>query len=329
MLRGALFISAAVAAIYVLAGYLVSGLILTPAERRTTAVSNDTLMAVFGYDQAAILAALPTPEEVTFPAATPGDTLRGWYFAGADSSDCGLVMAHGITENRANASRYAAVLEDCGCAMLLYDHRAHGVSDGEFLTGGNLESRDVLRARDFLARRAAVPPERIGLVGESWGAAAVLLAAARLGAADDDAPDGFAEAGAPVAFVLADSPFASWRDAIAERADKWYGPWMRAFFPVTFAWVDARSGEDYAAASPRDFAGYIEAPALLVHSLADTITPPSHSRQIAAALPAGIGGLRTLDWDVWHAQGALARPAEYRAIVDSFLAAEGVRICGR
>lgn len=316
MLRAVSLAVGTACALYVAVGYALSGLVLAPAERRTTAVSNDTLLARFGYDQAAILAALPTPADVAFASATPGDSLRGWYFAGADSAACGLVMAHGITENRANASRYAAVLEDCGCAMLLYDHRGHGASDGAYLTGGDLESRDVLRARDFLAAHAGVAPERVGLVGESWGASAVLLAAARLGPADP-----------PVAFVLADSPYTSWRDAIAERADARYGRAVRAFFPVAFAWVEARAGSEVAAAAPRDFAHAITAPTLLVHSLADTVTPPSHSRAIAAALAPGVGGARFLDWGVWHAQGALARPGEYRAIVDSFLAAHDVPIC--
>lgn len=314
---------------YAAAGYALSGLLLAPSERRTIRASNDTLLAAFGYDQAALIDALPPRADVAFASATPGDTLRGWYLAGVDSAACGIVFAHGITENRANAARYAALLADCGCAMLMYDHRGHGTSDGGLLTGGDLESRDVLRARDFLARHAGVPPERIGLVGESWGASAVLLAAARLGAAAavGEAPSGFAVGGPPVAFVLADSPYSSWRDAVVERADRWYGRWLRAFLPVTFAWVRARAGADLAASSPRDRAALVAAPTLLIHSLADTVTPPSHTRVIAAAMRPGVAETRLLDWGAWHAQNALARPRAYRALVDSFLAARGVRFC--
>ena len=320
--------AAALALVYVAAGFALSELVLRPAQRRSVAESHQALREGWGYDQAAILDALSTPREVTFASATEGLALRGWLFepGGVDSAAapapprCGIVMAHGITENRANVLKYARVLEDCGCSMLLYDHRGHGLSDGETLSGGDFEGRDVLAARRFLAGEAGLALEDIGLVGESWGAAAVLLAAARAGADDADAEPS-------PAFVVADSPYASWRDAIVERADKRYGRWLRALLPVTFAWVEWRSGAEMDEAAPAAHAARIDAPTLLVHSLADTITPPVHSERIGAALGAGVGEVRLLDWGAWHAHNALARPGEYGAMVRGFLRRRGVPAC--
>lgn len=302
----------ALAALYVAAGYPLSSPMLA-GERRTVAASNAALRDGWGYDQDSLLRLLPTPEEVSFPSSTAGLTLRGWYIPGVDSADCGIVFAHGITENRANPLKYATLLADCGCAMLLYDHRGHGASDGEYLTGGYYESRDVLAAQRYLVSRSGVAPTRTAFVGESWGASAVLLAAAQTDS---------------VAFVLADSPYTSWRDAIVQRADKQYGTWLRVFLPSAFAWAGYRADTDVDAASPRDHAAEITTPTLLVHSASDTITPPSHSRAIAAQLDPRVGGAVVLDWGAWHAHNALARPEAYRALVDSFLRAHDVDICG-
>ena len=287
--------------LYVGIGYLLSNLILYPAERRSIAESSRVLKERFHYDQDSILQYLPQPAEVSFASSTSGLKLRGWLFAGVDTADCGIVMAHGITENRANTLKYAGVLADCGCAMLLYDHRAHGSSDGEYLSGGYFESADVLAAQHWLSDSLDIPLERIGLVGESWGAAAVLLAASQSDS---------------IAWVLADSPYMSWRDAIVERGDKLYGRWLRIFMPGTFAWVRMRSGARVREAAPRDRASDISVPTLIVHSAVDTITPPSHSVEIGRELDPHWGKVEILDWNAWHAQNALARPAAYRQLME-------------
>ncbi len=296
---------------YIGIGYALSTLILR-GERRTVPRSNEALLRGWGYDQDSLLRLLPQPREVEFASSTPELTLRGWYIAGADSARCGLVFAHGITENRANPLKYATLLRNCGCAMLLYDHRGHGASDGDQLTGGYYESRDVLAARDYLADEARLPHRRIGLVGESWGAAAVLLAAAQSDS---------------LAFVLADSPYTSWRDAITQRADERYGPWLRAFLPAAFAWTNWRASTDVDAASPLGAAARIRVPTLIVHSTADTITPPAHSVAIGKQLDPAVGGTVLLDWGAWHAHNALLRPVAYRRVLDSFFVAHHVPFC--
>jgi len=188
---------------YVGLGYYFSSLILATPPRRTTEVSHSKLMEGWGYDQAALEAQLSRPREVEFPSVTEGLMLRGSLYEGADSVNCGLVMAHGITENRANMLKYASILEDCGCDMLLYDHRGHGKSDGNQLTGGYLEGKDVLEAVKFLQQEKGLSPKQIGLIGESWGAAAVLIAASQ----NDE-----------LGFVLAESAYSSWGDAITSQS---------------------------------------------------------------------------------------------------------------
>jgi len=299
-------------ATYLIAGYLLSSLILEPPPRRSTVDSNEALAEGWGYNQDSLLQLLAPPESVTFISSPSELELHAWYFRGAEGARCGAVLAHGITENRANTLKYAAMLRDCGCHMLLFDQRCHGASEGHFLTGSASESDDVLAAHAFLARRAGIAPNQIALIGESWGASAVLVAAAKTN---------------DIAFVLADSPFTSWHDAIVQRADKQYGTWLRLLLPATYAWVEWRTGVDMNFAAPREAAAKISVPTLLMHVASDTVTPAFHSREIAAQLDSTLGGVRILSWPAWHAHGALYDPVAYRTIVDSFLLHKGVEWC--
>ena len=292
--------------------YYFSNLILETPPRRTSEVSHSELMKGWGYDQAALEDALPVPKEVEFASVTEGLTLRGSLYEGADTVACGFVMAHGITENRANMLKYASILEDCGCDMLLYDHRGHGKSDGDQLTGGYYEGKDVLEAVKFLQKEKGLSPKQIGLIGESWGAAAVLIAASQ----NDQ-----------LGFVLAESPYSSWNDAIVYRANKQFGSWVKIFIPMAYTFVEWRANTTMEGASPEKAARDIAIPTLIVHSSIDTITTPDHSQRIAAALNPRWGELKILEWNAWHAHNALARPKEYKEMVTNHFASLGVQLC--
>ncbi len=298
--------------IYLAIGYVLAGMIMEPSPRRTVQRSHEALKEGWGYDQDSLLRLLRPPREVSFPSVTEGLTLRGWWFEGRDSAACGLVMAHGITENRANVVKYASLLRDCGCDMLLYDHRGHGASDGQQLTGSFYESQDVLQAVRFLAKHSDIDPFRIGLIGESWGAAAVLVAAAKTDS---------------IAFVLADSPYTSWRDAIVQRSDKLYGKWLRTFLPGAFLWIRLRTGARPRDASPIAFAKDIVVPTLVIHSKQDTVTPSFHSERIVATMNPDIGQAVVLDWGAWHAHNALVRPMEYKAIIEEYFGERRAWFC--
>lgn len=302
----------AAATFYLAIGYCFSGLILAPPPRRTVAVSHEALRVGWGYRQDSLLAELPAPREVAFASATADVTLRAWLFDGDAAADCGFVMAHGITENRANVIKYLHLFADCGCAMLAFDHRGHGASDGRQLTGSYYESRDVLAAQAFLAAEAGLDPRRIAFVGESWGAAAVLGAAAQTDS---------------VAFVLADSPFTSWRDAIVQRGDKRFGRWVRLFLPGAFLWARLRTGARPREASPLRYAHQITQPTLLMHGLGDTVTPYQHSERIVERMDPAVGRVEVLDWGAWHAHNALERPQTYRQIVESYFRERGAWFC--
>jgi len=90
-----------------------------------------------------------------------------------------VVLAHGLSQTRADLLAEARVLRDAGYGVLLFDLRAHGESQGETSTWGDKERLDVRAALDFARARPDVDPERVALVGFSIGSAAVAEVAAK------------------------------------------------------------------------------------------------------------------------------------------------------
>jgi uncharacterized protein len=68
----------------------------------------------------------------------------------------------------------ALFLHSRGYSVLLIDFQAHGESPGRQITFGDRESRDVVAALQFLHRTS--PIEKVGVIGVSLGAAALVLA---------------------------------------------------------------------------------------------------------------------------------------------------------
>lgn len=152
----------------------------------------------------------PARTDVAFTAAD-GTTLRGWWYAPAPSpaADRGpgvvpapvVVMAHGFSAvKEMGLDRFAAAFAAAGYAVLVYDHRNLGASDGE--PRGRIDvwaqARDYRAALDWVSGRPGVDAGRIALWGSSYSGGEVLV----VGAADDR-----------VRAVVAQVPFAGLPDA--------------------------------------------------------------------------------------------------------------------
>jgi uncharacterized protein len=116
-------------------------------------------------------------------AAHDGTTLRGWLYlprTGATPRP-GIVMTHGFSATTEMAlSSYAEVLCDGGLAVLVYDHRCLGASDGEprQLVDPWAQAGDSIAALDWLEGRDGIDPTRLGLWGSSFSGGHVLVVAA-------------------------------------------------------------------------------------------------------------------------------------------------------
>lgn len=117
-------------------------------------------------------------EDVTF-RSTDGLRLSGWYVPSRNGA--AIVVVHGGGGSRVGAVRHARMLARRGYGVLLYDERGRGDSQGAPDAIGWTWKRDVAGALRWLERRPDVDPRRIGGLGLSTGAEALLQAAAERG----------------------------------------------------------------------------------------------------------------------------------------------------
>ncbi|MBN1658310.1 MAG: alpha/beta fold hydrolase [Anaerolineae bacterium] len=105
-----------------------------------------------------------------------GLRLKAWSIPSRNGA--AVIAVHGHSGNRSHTLLHARALAEAGYGVLAFDMRAHGESEGaKFATGWDSDL-DVLAAVEYLETRADVEPGRIGALGLSAGATAVIYAAA-------------------------------------------------------------------------------------------------------------------------------------------------------
>jgi hypothetical protein len=112
--------------------------------------------------------------EVAFDA-TDGVHLSGWYRPTRNGAT--LLVIHGGGGDRTGAVAHAKLLVRHGYGVLLYDARGRGRSEGQQNAFGWGWTKDVAGAIAFLKGRPEVDPARIGGLGLSTGADALIQAA--------------------------------------------------------------------------------------------------------------------------------------------------------
>jgi len=133
-----------------------------------------------------------------FCVSKDGLVLTAWWLPASGSARATVILAHGRDGNRSDMLPRANFLVRNGYNALALDLRAHGESEGGYLTPGYLEALDILGAVTYLRQQGERKP--IVVLGHSYGAVAVLHAAA---------------ADPSLAAVIADSPFLSVADMMA------------------------------------------------------------------------------------------------------------------
>jgi uncharacterized protein len=221
-------------------------------------------------------------DDVTIPSFD-GTRLYGWWMRASRKAPT-IVILHGVKKNRTDVLRAALVLRRAGFNVLLFDGRGHGSSEGRFVTYGFYERRDVESAIDWLATEKRIDRHRIGLAGESMGAAIALQVAAH---------------NPWIRAVWADSPFASLRriaEEFVKRATGLPGAVLNPVLWTTIQVANYRGKFDIHSVDPLALAAKIKCPVYLVHGTADQLIATAHSENIYAAL----GGEK----EIWFVEGA-------------------------
>ncbi len=280
--------------VYAYASWFFAGVLIDSATQSLTqAAETSTTPAEVG---------LPAPADV---AIQNGEiSLRGWYFDNQLDGQCGAVLLHGYTGTRYGVLHYAPLFWGRGCDLLMYDARGHGGSNGRFHTFGYYEKEDARAAAQWLAAQTGLPMSQIGLLGISYGAGTALQAAPLL-------PD--------VAFIIADSPYQDLETVMRYQAEQQYGPAIR--FVIPGAWLAAELRADFQvdAVSAVDGVTQAQMPILLIHSAADTYTPPANSEAIFARADPSRTVLYLTKWGSAHGQDITKNYPGFAQLVNEFL----------
>jgi pimeloyl-ACP methyl ester carboxylesterase len=189
--------------------------------------------------------------DVEPPARTgTADGLAFALFLPRSAPAGGVVLVHGADSRKENHFDVARALRSAGLAVVAYDQRGHGDSEGA-LGAGVLD--------DVGAMAALLPPAPLALRGSSLGGFVVLAAGARLGAAA----------------VVAICPPSAEQLARGLRTPGRFG--FRADRPALGALLEQVDLEADAAVLGERL--------LLLHAEADETVPVEHSRALHAAAP--------------------------------------------
>lgn len=244
---------------------------------------------------------LPNWETVRFP--TPdGLNITAWFVPPKDKPQSGetVILIHGLGGHRGGLLDRAAILAEHGYNTLLIDVRNHGDSDGSVTTLGYSEVNDVRGAMNYLATRADVNRDRIGVLGHSMGGAIAIRAAAQI-------PE--------IRAVIAESSYQSTRDAGNHIMSLLSG--MPAA-PFALWFVDRESGVPVTEVSSLvDLPKIAPRPVLLIHGENDDVLDAGDTRRMfeRAGEPKAlyiVPGAR-------HTDIVQTNPQEYEKVVTEFL----------
>jgi uncharacterized protein len=199
------------------------------------------------------------------PAENGNNLISGWLVRGVRGHGM-ILLVHSLRSNRVEMLSRARFLNEQGYGALLIDLQAHGETPGDRITFGARESEDVEAAMAYL--RNAFPGERLGAIGVSLGAAAIVLAKhpLRLDA------------------VVLESLHPTLREAVENRLRLHLGQFGPMLAPLLLWQISPRLGISPGELDPISRIGDLNAPVLLVSGTDDYhTTVPETERLFDAA----------------------------------------------
>ena len=200
---------------------------------------------------------------IEFPS-TSGWVVHGWLSRGLAGQGA-ILLIHGVRGDRRDMLSRAQFLHQAGYTVLLIDLQSHGESNGKHITFGYLESRDVSGALELLGKEFSA--DRIGVIAESMGAAAFVLAKER----------------PAVSAVVLESMYPTIDQALSNRLRLHlgsFGPVLATLFEML---LQPRLGITADDLRPIDRVGDVDAPVFIIAGSSDEHTTPQESAAIFAA----------------------------------------------
>jgi fermentation-respiration switch protein FrsA (DUF1100 family) len=204
---------------------------------------------------------IPTHDNSRDEDAAAG--VRGWLARGPRGGGM-VLLVHSIRSNRVEMLSRARFLNDGGYGVLLIDLQAHGETPGERITFGAREADDVQAAVHYL--RNGFPGERIGAIGVSLGAAAIVLGKTPL----------------KLDAVVLESLHPTIEEAVENRMKLHLGQAGPALAPLLLWQLSFRLGTPASELNPIDHIGDLNAPLLLISGSDDQHTRVDEAQRLFA-----------------------------------------------
>jgi fermentation-respiration switch protein FrsA (DUF1100 family) len=163
-------------------------------------------------------------EDVTVTSAD-GLKLVGWFIP--SQNDAVIILQHGYKSTREELLNEAEMLYRHGYGLLLTTVRAHDYSDGEMITFGMYEEQDMEAWYQYLLTRNEIDPDRIGMLGNSFGGMLVIQYAAQ---------------NHNIKAVVADSAFSSLNDTVSTSVTYFTDLPAFPFAPLIVYWAERETG---------------------------------------------------------------------------------------
>ena len=152
---------------------------------------------------------------------TDGQKLYGYFSAGKNGAY--VMLQHGFKANRGYMLEEAKILQSAGYGILVTGIRAHDLNEGDEITFGVKEIDDLHTWYNYLIHQQGAVKGKVGLLGNSMGAAMVIEYAAL----NED-----------IAAVIAVSAFSSLQDTINVSVEYFTGLPAFPFAPMISLWAE-------------------------------------------------------------------------------------------
>lgn len=115
-------------------------------------------------------------EDVVIPNGTA--KLRGWFIPSIieEKQSPLIIIVHGWGSGKTRMLRYMNPLYQAGYAILMFDVRSHGESDGVKAPTVKIFHDDVVAAVQYVRQREDIDQKRIGILAHSFGAFGSIIA---------------------------------------------------------------------------------------------------------------------------------------------------------
>lgn len=236
-----------------------------------------------------------------------GYTLSGIYIENGKPSDTTIIICHGLACNKWLMLRYADLYLSLGYNVVLYDHRGHGESGGEYPSYGYFEKFDLQKMVELVARHR--PSGVVGAHGESMGAATVLQHA---GMINSRTPDSLPH----ISFYIADCPYSDLKQQLAYRLKEEYHIPNIGIVEAASLWSHWIYGFWFGEVSPIEHIQDVKVPILFIHGDADTYVPTSMGIELYKKMQGP--KMLYLSPGANHAKSYLVNKTEYRSKVEEF-----------